>query len=196
MEDIKPLTYLNSITMVLVSTPIGKTNLKADLREIAKTRPINAGSHTVVGDFIFGVLFKELNLPYQLVPYKANMNMITDLINGDLDVVIDTYPGAKPMVDAGKIKIVVSTLDQSKAAMLGHESINNYSKLLSRIPLGIILSTTNDASPVMRALVAESVKKCNSDETVVSKLNAIGSPPLNIGYDEIRDIFKLITTRK
>ena len=195
MEDIKPLTYLNSITMVLVARP-GRIETISDLQELAKTRPINAGSHTAVSDFLYEVLFKELNIPYQVVPYKANTNMLTDLVHGDLDIVSDTYPGAKSMIETGKVKIVVSTLDRTRAAKLGHESINNHSKLLPRIPLGIILSTNNDAASGMRTLVADSVKKCNADDSVITKLKAIDSPPLNIGYDEIRDIYKLVSTRK
>jgi len=191
LEDINPTVYMNQITMVFVGRT-GKTDTFDDLRTIAKTRPINAGSSTVLGNFMIETLFTELNIPYQVIPYKNSVGMLTDTVNGSLDILFDTYIGSKPMLETGKVKIIASTFDKRTANKYNHESVHTYSKKLGKMPLGILLSVNPSASKEARSMLVNSIYECNKDPDVLQKLESMSSGPMFYTTEEIRNIVKSV----
>ena len=194
LEDINPTVYMNQITMVFVGRT-GKTDTIDDLRTLSKTRPINAGSSTVLGNFMIETLFTELNIPYQVVPYKNNVNMLTDTINGSLDILLDTYIGAKPMIETGRVKIIASTFDKQTATKYNHLSIQTFSKKLGKMPLGILLSMNPSASKEARSMLVNSIYECNKDSEVLNKLETMSSGPMFYTTEEIRSIVKSVAKK-
>jgi tripartite-type tricarboxylate transporter receptor subunit TctC len=195
MEDIHPIVYGNSFALALGGKP-GKIETIDDIRTLSKTRPINAGSSSVTGNFFIETLFKEAGIPYQIVPYKNSVSMLTDVVNGSVDVIFDTYAGSKSMVEAGKIKIIASTYDKKTAAKLNHESIHAYSKSFSKFPLGIIFSVNPGVSQEVKTTLINQIQNCNKDPDTVAKLDAIDSPPLFHGPDDIKAIYKWVNSKK
>ena len=194
LEDIHPTVYMNQITMVFVGRA-SKTDNFDDLRTLAKSRPINAGSSTVLGNFMIETLFTELNIPYQVIPYKNSVSMLTDAVNGSLDILVDTYIGSKPMVDTGKVKIIASTFDKRTASKYNHDSIQTYSKKLGKMPLGILLSVNPSASKEARSLLVNSIYECNKDPDLLQKLELMSSGPMFYTTDEIRNIVKSVAKK-
>lgn len=189
LEDINPIVYMNQITMVFVGRP-GQTDTLDSLRAIAKNKPINAGSSTVLGNFMIEVLFTELNIPFQVIPYKNSVNMISDTVNGSLDIFVDTYIGSRPMLETGKIKILFSTFDKKTATLYNHESVHSVSKKLSKMPLGILLSVKPNLTNEFRNLLVRSVQECNRDPEVLSKLDNMASGPMFHSTEEIRNLIR------
>lgn len=194
LEDINPTVYMNQITMVFVGRT-GKTDTIDDLRLIAKTRPINAGSSTVLGNFMIETLFTELNIPYQVIPYKNSVGMLTDTVNGSLDILFDTFIGSKPMIETGKVKIIASTFDKRTANKYNHESIHTYSKKLGKMPLGILLSVNPNLNKEARTVLVNSIYECNKDPDVLHKLESMSSGPMFYTTEEIRNIVKSVAKK-
>jgi len=194
LEDINPTVYMNQIAMVFVGKT-GKTDTIDELRTLSKTRPINAGSSTVLGNFMIETLFTELNIPYQVIPYKNNVNMLTDTVNGSLDILLDTYIGAKPMIESGKVKIIASTFDKRTANKYNHESVQTFSKKLSKMPLGILLSVNPSASKEARSMLVNSIYECNKDIDVLNRLESMSSGPMFYTTEEIRNIVKSVAKK-
>lgn len=194
LEDINPTVYMNQITMVFVGRS-GKTDSFDELRNIAKTRPINAGSSTVLGNFMIETLLTELNIPYQVIPYKNSVSMLTDTVNGSLDILFDTYIGSKPMLETGKVKIIASTFDKRTANKYNHESVHSYSKKLGKMPLGILLSVNPSATKEARSMLVNSIYECNKDPEVLQKLEAMASGPMFYTTEEIRNIVKSVAKK-
>lgn len=194
LEDINPTVYMNQITMVFVGRT-GKTDTFDELRNIAKTRPVNAGSSTVLGNFMIETLFTELNIPYQVIPYKNSVSMLTDTVNGSLDILFDTYIGSKPMLETGKVKIIASTFDKRTANKYNHESVHTYSKKLGKMPLGILLSMNPSATKEARNMLINSIYECNKDPEVLQKLESMSSGPMFYTTEEIRNIVKSVAKK-
>jgi hypothetical protein len=194
LEDINPTVYMNQIAMVFVGKT-GKTDTIDELRTLSKTRPINAGSSTVLGNFMIETLFTELNIPYQVIPYKNNVNMLTDTVNGSLDILLDTYIGAKPMIESGKVKIIASTFDKRTANKYNHESVQTFSKKLGKMPLGILLSVNPSASKEARSMLVNSIYECNKDIDVLNRLESMSSGPMFYTTEEIRNIVKSVAKK-
>lgn len=194
LEDINPTVYMNQITMVFVGRT-GKTDTIEELRTLSKSRPINAGSSTVLGNFMIETLLTELNIPYQVIPYKNSVGMLTDTVNGSLDILFDTYIGSKPMLETGKVKIIASTFDKRTANKYNHESVQSYSKKISKMPLGILLSVNPSATKEARQQVVNSIYDCNKDTEVLHKLESMASGPMFYTTEEIRNIVKSVAKK-
>ena len=189
LEDVHPITYLNQVNMVFIAKQGGLSSID-DVTKLAKQRPINIGISTASGTFLSENLFKTLNVPYQLVPYKNNTGAITDLLNGSLDMSVDTFIGAKQLVDAEKLQIVTSTLNKKLATQYKHNSIERYNSKLHGIPLGIILSVNPNLPKEDKIELYKAISVCNKDPEVIDKLEKIGSSPVYLTTDEIRTIIK------
>ena len=193
LEDVHPITYLNQVNMAFV-TKIGGPSSVEDLVVLSKQRPINVGISTASGTFLSDNLFKQLNIPYQIIPYKNNTAAIIDIMNGNLDVSVDTLISAKQLTENERVQIITSTLDRKSAAKYKHKSIDRYNSQLAGIPLGIILSVNPTVSKEEKVMLAKLVNTCNNDSEIIDKLEKVGSAPVYLTTDEIRHLIK--TTNK
>jgi len=189
LEDIHPIIYLNELTMVLLSKAGGIESFD-QIRSMSKTRPINIGYSSPVSTLIIETVFNEMNIPVQLVPYKNNVGVLTDTVNGSLDLSMDTIIGSKAMVDAKKLKVIASTFDKRTAIKYNHDSFQTYSKKINKMPLGNILSVNPNATKEAREMVINAVNTCNRDSDILSRLDALYSGPMFYTTEEIRNIVK------
>jgi tripartite-type tricarboxylate transporter receptor subunit TctC len=189
LEDIHPLTYTNSGPVVIAGK---KDRFKSiqDLRELSKKRPINIGSTFISGTYIAEQLFTELQIPYQIIPYKNNVNAITDILNGSLDLTSDTFMGTKALIEGDRLDIFTSTLDKRTATKYNHNNIEKYSTKLGKMPLGIVLSSNPTLSNEQKNLVVNAIQMCNREKEIVEKLEKIGSNPIFMSTEEIRQLIK------
>ena len=189
LEDVHPITYLNQVNMAFVSKVGGASSVE-DLISISKQRPINVGISTASGTFLSENLFKHLNVPYQIIPYKNNTGAVVDIMNGNLDVAVDTLISAKQLTENERVQIITSTLDRKTATKYKHRSIDRYNSQLAGIPLGIILSVNPTVSKEDKILLAKLVNMCNNDTEIIDKLERIGSAPVYLNTEEIRQLIK------
>jgi tripartite-type tricarboxylate transporter receptor subunit TctC len=112
VKDFKPLTTLGRGGMVLVVRPGAPYKSVADLVAAARANPgklsFGAGNSS---SRVAAEMLKQLSgLDLLHVPYKSNPSALTDLLGGQIDLmVIDTVTGM-PQIEAGKLKpLAVST---------------------------------------------------------------------------------------
>lgn len=120
-RDFEPVTLLSVVPLFLAVNPAFPAQTAADLVKMAKAEPgkINYGSG---GSGITSHLTMELlkhaqgiNLAH--VPYKGSPAAITDLIGGQVQVMIDTGPALLPHMRSNKLRILaVAARDRNAAA--------------------------------------------------------------------------------
>lgn len=191
LEDINPIVYMNSTPLAIV----GKSGKYKSLTELVaenRNRVINIGSPSVSGTFLVDLLFKDLNIQYQIVPYKTSVTGLTDVVNGSLDLFVDTYIGARPLVEANKIQIMTSTFDRTVAAKLNHLNVTSFSPSLAKTPisLGLILSVNPALEQEKRTMVIKAIHTCGKDSDVVQKLEMNNSHPVFLSTTEIIKMIK------
>ena len=120
-KDFTPITQV-SLGSVLLTAP--GTAPYTDLRSFvawakAQNRPISYGSWGVGSSAnVYGeILAKDHGMSLTHVPYKGEQPAITDVIGGSLDVTFASPVGAKPQVQAGKLKALGMTGPSRSAAM-------------------------------------------------------------------------------
>jgi tripartite-type tricarboxylate transporter receptor subunit TctC len=189
LTDITPITYINSTPLVIV----GKSGRYKSLDDLlSESKPINVGSPSSSGTFLVENLFKELKIPYQIIPYKNNVNGLTDIVNGSLDLFVDTYIGSRPLIEAEKINIVTSTFDKRTAKKYNHEAVEKYSVKLGKMPLGLILSVQPSVDKNTKSMITKAIHACGQDNDIVQKLEKVNSHPIFLSTEEIIKIVKSV----
>ena len=119
VKDFEPLTLLGRGGQIMVVNPSLGVNNVAEFVKLAKSKPgkltFGSGSSS---SRIAGELFKQMAGAYIVaIPYRSNPPAVTDLIGGQIDMMITDMATGMPQVKAGKLKALgVSTLQRSPLA--------------------------------------------------------------------------------
>jgi tripartite-type tricarboxylate transporter receptor subunit TctC len=191
LEDINPLVYMNSTPLVFVAKA-GKYKSLDELISDSKGRILNIGSPSASGTFLSETIFKEMNAQFQIVPYKTSVQGLTDVVNGNLDMFVDTFIGARPLVEANRIQIMTSTFDKTYATKFNHSNVGTYSTKLAKSPigLGLILSVQPSLDKETRNMLIKAIHTCGKDTDVIQKLEANSSHPVFLSTSDIVGMVK------
>lgn len=186
LEDINPIVYMNSTPLVFVAKA-GKYKSLDELVADNKGRILNIGSPSASGTFLSETIFKDMNAQFQIVPYKTSVQGLTDVVNGNLDMFVDTFIGARPLIEANRIQIVTSTFDKTYATKFNHVNVGSYSTKLDKSPigLGLILSVQPSLDKDTRNMLIKAIHNCGKDTDVMQKLEANSSHPVFLSTSDI-----------
>ena len=121
VKDFTPITQV-SLGSVLLAAPANApySDLKGFVAWAkAQKRPVTYGSWGIGSSAnVYGeILVKDYGVNLTHVPYKGELAAIIDVIGGSLDVTFASPVGAKPQVQAGKLKALGMTGPARSAAM-------------------------------------------------------------------------------
>jgi tripartite-type tricarboxylate transporter receptor subunit TctC len=128
-----------------------------------------------------------MNAQFQVVPYKSSVQGLTDVVNGNLDLFVDTFIGARPLIEANRIQIMTSTFDKTYATKFNHSNVGTYSTKLakSHIGLGLILSVQPTLDKETRNMIVKAIHTCGRDADVIQKLESNSSHPVFLTTNDI-----------
>ena len=113
-KDFDPVTQLTSIAAMVVVRPGLPVNSMAELTRLLKANPGkytfgSAGNGTT--SHLAGEIYKSsAGLAVVHIPYRGGAQAMTDLVGGQVDMMIEVMPSAAPQARAGRIKpLAVST---------------------------------------------------------------------------------------
>jgi tripartite-type tricarboxylate transporter receptor subunit TctC len=114
LKDFDPVTQLTSIAAMVVVRPGLPVNSMAELTKLLKANPGkytfgSAGNGTT--SHLAGEIYKSsAGLAVVHIPYRGGAQAMTDLVGGQVDMMIEVMPSAAPQAKAGRIKpLAVST---------------------------------------------------------------------------------------
>lgn len=113
-KDFDPVIQLTSIAAMVVVRPGLPVNSMAELTTLLKANPGkytfgSAGNGTT--SHLAGEIYKSsAGLAVVHIPYRGGAQAMTDLVGGQIDMMIEVMPSAAPQARAGRIKpLAVST---------------------------------------------------------------------------------------
>ncbi|MEA3394021.1 MAG: tripartite tricarboxylate transporter substrate binding protein [Pseudomonadota bacterium] len=119
VKDYEPVTALGRGGQIMVVNPSLPVNSVADFIKLAKAQPgkLSFGSGSS-SSRTASELFKQMTGTYIVnIPYRSNPPAVTDLIGGQIDMMITDMATGLPQVKAGKLKALgVSTKKRSPLA--------------------------------------------------------------------------------
>ena len=119
VKDFVPVSRLTRIAAIVVVNPALPVNSVAELIAYAKANPGkvtfgSAGNGTT--SHLAGELFKSTaGVDIVHVPYKGGAAAITDLIGGQINMMIEVMPNAFQFVKSGKVRALAVTTAQRSA---------------------------------------------------------------------------------
>jgi tripartite-type tricarboxylate transporter receptor subunit TctC len=114
VRDFIPVSRMTEIAAMLIVNPKLPVNSTAELIQYARAHPgklnfASAGNGTT--SHLAGELFKtQAGIDIVHIPYRGGALAMTDLIGGQVDMMIEVMPSASPQVAAGRVRgLAVST---------------------------------------------------------------------------------------
>ena len=120
-RDFAPIALLGFNDVVLVSGPEISVNSLADLIALARKQPdaltyASIGTGTL-GHLVMEVVTSRIGIKMRHVPYKGSSQAYTDLIGGQVSVMMDGMPQALSQIKAGKFK-ALAVLSKARSPFL------------------------------------------------------------------------------
>jgi tripartite-type tricarboxylate transporter receptor subunit TctC len=121
-RELQPVSRLTRLGLVLVVRPGFPAGSMPELLSLLKASPGkftfgSAGNGTT--SHLAGEIFKtQAGVSVVHIPYRGGAGAMTDLLGGQIDMMIEVMPSAMPQVQAGKIKgLAVSTAQRMPNAL-------------------------------------------------------------------------------
>ena len=120
VKDFEPISRLSRIATLVVVRPDFKAKTFPELLQMLKLEPgkyayASAGNGTT-SHLAAEVLKSAVNVWVVHIPYRGGAAAITDLIGGQVDLMIEIMPNASPQVRSGKLRaLAVSTAQRVPA---------------------------------------------------------------------------------
>jgi tripartite-type tricarboxylate transporter receptor subunit TctC len=124
--DFDGVAMVGLLPMVIGTTaPDLPTNGIADLIARAKSKPntLNVGLPSTTANVVFAQFVKSAQAPLFAVKYKASAQSMTDVLGGQIPLVIDTVTAARPHIVSGKLKAVGITSLKASEMLPGVKSV-------------------------------------------------------------------------
>lgn len=119
LADFTPITLVGNYTFfVLVHPSVPARNL-AELIAYARANPgkLNYGTGNTSGIVMTAMLASQAGIEMVHVPYKSEPPAITDLLSGNIQVMISSYATVAPHLREGRLRALVTTLPSRSPLM-------------------------------------------------------------------------------
>ena len=120
-RDFAPVTRIGYGTIVLVVPHSSRANSVKELVALAKARPGHltfASSGTGALIHLTGEMFKQAaGIDLTHVPYKGTTQILPDLLDGRVDMALDSLPAYLPHIKSGKVRALAIVSTQRAALM-------------------------------------------------------------------------------
>jgi tripartite-type tricarboxylate transporter receptor subunit TctC len=188
IKDFEPVTLLGRGGQIMVVNNSLPVNNVQDFIKLAKSKPgkmsFGSGSSS---SRIAGELFKQMTGTFIVnIPYRSNPPAVTDLLGGQIDVMITDMATGLPQVKGGKLKALgVSTAKRSALApeipTISEAGVKGYEMtywFAAYVPAGT-------PAPVV-ARLNEILVKANKSATAAKFYGPTGTEVLTSTPDELR----------
>jgi tripartite-type tricarboxylate transporter receptor subunit TctC len=120
-KDLTPIAPVVNYYNVLVVNPGGPYKTIRELVAYAKAHPgkLSYGSVGVGGSNHLGLLLfaRRAGIEMNHIPYKGSMPALTDVIGGQIDMMLDVVGNSMPYIQSGKIRAIALASPQRNASL-------------------------------------------------------------------------------
>lgn len=110
VKDFAPVAFIASTQLVLVATSLLPANNVREVIALAKAKPatLNFGNSGQGGpEHLAGVMFAQMSgTDIGSIPYKGAAPAITDLIGGQVQLMITALAAVQPHIQSGQLKLI------------------------------------------------------------------------------------------
>ena len=119
LADFTPITLVGNYTFFVLVHPGVPARRLAELIAYARANPgkLNYGTGNTSGIVMTATLASQAGIEMVHVPYKSEPPAITDLLSGNIQVMISSYATVAPHLREGRLRALVTTLPNRSPLM-------------------------------------------------------------------------------
>lgn len=124
-KDFAPIILVGKLPMLIAASPSFEGSSVADLVAAAKAKPdkVDMALPSTTARIVFEFLKEKTGAPLFAVPYKGSATAMTDVLGGQVLLIIDTVTALRSHVADGKLKALGITALKSTDLMPGVKSV-------------------------------------------------------------------------
>jgi tripartite-type tricarboxylate transporter receptor subunit TctC len=194
VRDFAPVALVASIPIVIVANPSLPADDVQGLIRLAKQNPgkLNFASSGLGSvNHLAGELFKSMTgTEIEHIPYKGSSPALTDLLGGQVKIMLDLLPSSLPHIKGGKLKAIAVTTPKRSSLLpnvptLAESGLSGYSVTSwfgilapAGTPKTVITTLNSEISAILRA------------PDVRDQMFAQGAEPYSSTPDEFAQVIK------
>jgi tripartite-type tricarboxylate transporter receptor subunit TctC len=182
--DFHGVAMVGLLPMVIATTaPDLSANGVAELIARAKAKPntLNVGLPSTTASVVFAQFVKSAQAPLFSVKYKASAQSMTDVLGGQIPLVIDTVTAARPHVASGKLKVIAITSLNASEMLPGVKSVAEQGVAGFDVVAWDALFAPRGTPPDITLRFAQHVQRALQQPDLRRKLLESGVEPLFMG---------------
>ena len=192
-----PVTDFDGVAMIgLLPMVIGTsdadfpTNGIAELISRARSKPntLNVGLPSTTANVVFAQFVKSAQAPLFGVKYKSSAQSMTDVIGGQIPLVIDTVTAARPQIMGGKIRALGITSLKASDMLPGIKPVSEQGVPGFDVVAWDALFAPRGTPQDILQKMSEHLQRVLSQPEMRRKLMDIGVEPLFMGPSQL-DVF-------
>jgi tripartite-type tricarboxylate transporter receptor subunit TctC len=174
--DLVPIARVSNTIVAIVVPSSSSINSLAELVAKARAEPGKLNWATITGffDFMFEAFLAKANLQMARVPYRNTVQAANDLAEGRIQVMMAAYAIVRPLVDAGKLRILAFTARERAAAAPDVPTAGEAGMPDLTIEGLVGVFGPRHLSGEAAGRLADDVKTLLADPAVISRLTATG----------------------
>jgi tripartite-type tricarboxylate transporter receptor subunit TctC len=178
LKDLAAVTQVSSQQLVIAANPSLPANNMAELIALARQRPgelsyATPGSGTAM-HLAVELLKTSAGIDLVHVPYKGGAPAQQDVIGGRVPILLDVLYAVKPLIDAGKIKVI---------ALLGPQRVSKYPVVAETVPGVSAISMVGVVAP--SGTPAETIRKISTDMAQAIKASDLTERMKQLGMEPV-----------
>lgn len=173
-QDLTPISFAASQpAMISVAPDFPANNLK-ELLSVVKSNPkkYSVGSFGKLSTVDAYILFSSISETPNVVNYKGDTQMLTDIIGGAPLIGINSIAGSRELALAGKIKYIATTSERRLKDFPTVETTEEYKIVLGQFWHGVFAPPGTD--PAVAQRLHELFNRSIQDPQVQNKLDKVG----------------------
>jgi tripartite-type tricarboxylate transporter receptor subunit TctC len=194
IRDFAPVTMMARQSFVLVVRQDLNVNKFSDLIELAKSKPgqikMSSWGEGSVGHLALELLKQKSGVNIVHIPYKGAQAALTDVIGGQVDMMITGYSTAGPHVKTGRIKILARTSSNRSPQMPDIPSINESGIPGYEVQSWYGLAAPAQTPPAIIDKIQRSVAKAMSHPAIVEKMQSYAADIVASRPDEFSKLLQ------
>ena len=194
IRDFAPVTMMARQSFVLVVRQDLNVNKFSDLIELAKSKPgqikMSSWGEGSVGHLALELLKQKSGVNIVHIPYKGAQAALTDVIGGQVDMMITGYSTAGPHVKTGRIKILARTSSNRSPQMPDIPSINESGIPGYEVQSWYGLAAPAQTPPAIIDKIQRAVAKAMSHPAIVEKMQSYAADIVASRPDEFSKVLQ------
>lgn len=194
IRDFAPVTLMARQSFVLVVRHDLNVNKLSDLIELAKNKPgqikMSSWGEGSVGHLALELLKQKSGADIVHIPYKGAQAALTDVIGGQVDMMITGYSTAGPHVKTGRIKILARTSSSRAPQMPDIPSIHESGFPGYEVQSWYGLAAPAQTSPAVIDKIQRAVAKALSHPSIVEKMQSYAADIVASRPDEFSKVLQ------